>query len=135
MLEGNGDVWLRVTADGFAPALAGPFKIGASSAPVEIELGRGGAIEGRVVRADGSPGEGAIVGLNCGDGFGFTLRAGPGGMYRADGLMPGPWQVLPRSEELRPESSTLRQLDAGAPIEWSCQVREGEVTRFDVQLE
>jgi RNA polymerase sigma-70 factor (ECF subfamily) len=135
MLEGNGDVWLRVTADGFAPALAGPFKIGASSAPVEIELGRGGAIEGRVVRADGSPGEGAIVGLNCGDGFGFTLRAGPGGLYRADGLTPGPWQVLPRSEELRPESSTLRQLDSGAPIEWSCQVREGEVTRFDVQLE
>lgn len=134
VLEGNGDVWLRVTAEGFAPALAGPFKIGASDAPVEIELGRGGAIEGRVIRADGSPGEGAIVGLNCGDGFGFTLRAGPGGLYRAERLTPGAWQVLPRGEELRPESSTLRQLPSGAPIEWSCQVREGEVTRFDVLL-
>jgi RNA polymerase sigma-70 factor (ECF subfamily) len=134
VLEGAGDVWLRVTAEGFAPALAGPFKIGASDAPVEIELGRGGAIEGRVIRADGSPGEGAIVGLNCGDGFGFTLRAGPGGLYRAERLTPGAWQVLPRGEELRPESSTLRQLPSGAPIEWSCQVREGEVTRFDVLL-
>ncbi|MBL8803083.1 MAG: sigma-70 family RNA polymerase sigma factor [Planctomycetes bacterium] len=134
VLEGSGDVWLRVTADGFAPALVGPFTIGASSAPVEIELGRGGAIEGRVVRADGSAAEGAIVGLSCGDGFGFTLRAGPGGLYRAEGLTPGQWQVLPRSEELRPESSTLRQSDGGARIEWSCQVREGEVTRFDVQL-
>lgn len=134
VLEGSGDVWLRVTADGLAPALAGPFKIGASDAPVEIELGRGGAIEGRVLRADGSAGEGAVVGLSCGDGFGFTLRAGPGGLYRAERLTPGAWQVLPRGEELRPENSTLRQLDRGAPIEWSCQVREGEVTRFDVQL-
>ncbi len=134
VIEGGGEVWLRVTADGFAPALAGPFRVGASSAPFEIELGRGGGIEGRVVRADGSAAEGAIIGLSCGDGAGFTLRAGTAGFYRAEGLTPGPWQVLPRHEELRPENSSLRQLPGGAAIEWSCRVREGEVTRFDVVL-
>ena len=135
VIEGSGEVWLRVTAEGFAPALVGPLRIGASSEPIEIELGRGGAIEGRVLRADGSAGEGAIVGLNCGDSFGLTLRAGPGGWYRAERLTPGPWQVLLRSDELSAESSTLREFPTGSPIEWSCRVREGEVTRFDLQLE
>lgn len=135
VVEGSGEVWLRVSADGFAPALVGPLRVGASGEPVQIELGRGGAIEGRVLRADGGVGEGAIVGLSCGDGFGFTLRAGPDGAFRAEGLTPGSWQVLSRSAEQSLESSTLRELSGAAPIEWSCRVREGEVTRFDLQLE
>ncbi len=130
----DGEFYVRADAEGFASGELGPLTLAKSDRLLEIEVTRGGAIEGRVLLADGSSGEGAIVGINRGDGRARTGRAGAGGVYRFEGLTPGRWQVLPRSQEVRPDRSFVMSDDQAEDtvIEWSCEVVAGKTTTFDV---
>jgi RNA polymerase sigma-70 factor (ECF subfamily) len=135
----DGEFWLRATADGWADGELGPIHTGAfdggdSGARVELELTRGGAIEGRVVLADDADAEGFIVAINHGDGRARTQRAGPGGRYRFEGLAPGDWQVLASEREVDPGTTRYSSLTGRAPIEWDCVVTAGATTRFDLDL-
>jgi RNA polymerase sigma-70 factor (ECF subfamily) len=128
--------WLRATADGFAPGEIGP-RDAAQLEPVseiDIELTKGGAIEGRVLLPDGRDGEGTIVALNHGDGMARTLRAGPKGAFRVDGLAPGSWQVIAAQSEIDPWSTTFSSAKTDAPMTWSCDVRADRTTRYDLDL-
>lgn len=132
--EGNERLWLRVDIAGFAAAELGAFAPTASP-ELAFELVRGGVIEGVVILPNGADAEGTVVGVSRCDGFPRTQRAGPGGRFRFEGLTPGPWQVLQRKSEFDPQSmsySTTR--GQGSPIEWSCEVRDGRTTRFDLDL-
>src|SRR5262245_28504293 len=127
--------WIRVTAEGFAPAEIGPIAVGdvRETDDFAVALTRGGAIEGRMLLAEGL-GEGAIVAINHGDGAPRTMRAGPGGSFRFEGLAPGKWQVVPSEVELDSRSLTYAFTGASDPIEWSCEVTAGRTTHFDMDL-
>ena len=128
--EGSEEAWVRAEADGWALADLGPLLPGAE--PVELHLTHGGAIEGHVRLADGANPEGTILAINHGDGRGRTMRAGPNGHYRFEGLAPGPWQVRRVESEIRPETTYSTSDRSRDPIEWDCRVVAGETTVFDV---
>jgi RNA polymerase sigma-70 factor (ECF subfamily) len=133
--ERDGTFWLRATASGWAAGELGPLEPAAlGEQDLELELTRGGSIEGRVLLPDGRDGEGTIVGVNHGDGAPRTLRAGAQGRFRFDGLAPGRWQVLAAESEIRPNYTFSTSVAATEPIEWSCEVVAGRTTSFDLDL-
>ncbi len=129
-------VFVRILAAEWATVELGPMSAReATGTAHDVELTRGGAIEGRVLRPDGRDGAGVIVGINCGDGDARTVRAGPGGAYRFELLRPGPWQVGACDTEHSAGSVWTTTEDAGTPIEWSCHVEEDRTTSFDLVVE
>ena len=135
-----GEYVVRAERPGRAPAESPVLVVGRDlrARDVELVLGVGGAIEGRVVRADGGDPTGTILGLARGDGFGRTLRVGPGGRYRFEHLTPGPWWLEVRSEELQPGSRSISSGrgtgQATRGREPTCEVFEGETTWHDLEL-
>lgn len=128
----SGPVYVRASAAGLVDADAGPFE--PLAAPeVTLDLTAGGALEGRVQNADGTPAAGAIVGLNHGDGRPRTLRVGPDGFFRFDALMPGEWSVELVATEIDPSSSTSSMFETPRAFEPNCTIRAGRVTRFDLE--
>lgn len=128
--------WIRAEMHGWTCGEVGPIELAqlTEDASFEVELTRGGAIEGRVLLPDGRDGAGTIVALNHGDGAPRSLRAGPQGVFRVDGLAPGHWQVLARDEEIDPGTTSYGSIRAAGPIAWSCEVAAGRTTRFDLDL-
>ncbi|MEM7305502.1 MAG: sigma-70 family RNA polymerase sigma factor [Planctomycetota bacterium] len=134
----DGEYVLRVDQPGYAPAELGPLRIETARAVdgLELRLGQGGTIEGRVLLSGGEDPTGVVLGLNHGDGKARTLRAGPDGRYRFEGLAVGLWELTREEAELSPEhsSSSLGNNPGGDPPTWSCEVFEGQTTYFDLDL-
>jgi hypothetical protein len=138
-LRESGEWFLRAEAPGFAPGDLGPLRLeaGVGARDLDLVLGRGGTIAGRVIVAAGEEKSGHIVGLSRGDGHGFTGRTDAAGEYRFEGLTPGNWQVVWRKSEISTSSVTSSRSGghARAPeIPWDCLVHEGQTTRFDLDL-
>ncbi len=139
-LRRSGDWFVRAEAPGFAPTDLGPlhFEAGAGASALDLVLGRGGAITGRVIVTAGEDPSGRIVGLSRGDGHGFTGRTDAAGEYRFEGLTPGSWQVVWRKDEISTSSTTSSRSSGDgekpAEIPWDCVVHEGGTTRFDLDL-
>lgn len=134
----SGGYFVRARPSSGAPSEFGPFEVARdlSGPDVELHLGVGGSIEGRVELAGGRSPEGAIVGLTRGDGRARTRRVGPDGSYRFDDLMAGPWRLELREEELTPGHTSTTSSDSGGdqPFDpWSCTVFDGETTYFDLR--
>ncbi len=130
---------VRAELAGFAPAEAGPLEIDPwrGAGGVELVLGRGGAIEGRVWVDDAPDAGGKIVGISRADGRATTQRVSSDGRFRFERLTPGPWQVRVCENEIGGNgwSSSSRQRGKGPrEIEFDCQVREGETTYHDIDL-
>ncbi len=127
---------VRAEANGWAAAESDSMSAPANSVDLNFELTHGGALEGRVVFADGRNPEGAIVGINHGDGRARTQRAGPNGRYHFEGLTPGKWQVLLRTSEVSPDSTTVstRQGEPQHDLDWSCDVIAGKTSYFDLDV-
>jgi RNA polymerase sigma-70 factor (ECF subfamily) len=125
-------------ADGYALGQSRAYDLDTRSGArgLEVELFRGGSIEGRVKVDRGRDPSGTIVGINRGDGRAKTVRVGPDGRYRFDGLTPGGWQVLRSDHEINPSSSSTSMTSGNeeVPVEWTCTVYEGETTYHDVDL-
>lgn len=131
--DSQGEVWVRAELAGWAPADVGPFRP-SSAGEVVLTLTRGGSIEGVVLVRAGAVAEGTIVGINRGDGLPRTMRAGPGGRFRFDGLTPGPWQVVQHDRELDPSSSQTTSGGSRKEMVWSCEVQTDRTTKFDLDL-
>jgi hypothetical protein len=138
-LRETGRFYVRAARSGYAPAEIGPFEM--TPRPglhgLELELREGGSIAGRVLLPGGEDGAGTIIGISRGDGFPVTQIAGSGGAFRFDGLTAGPWRVERRREELRDGYSSSSSSSGGAKprdMRWNCTVRDGETTRFDLDL-
>jgi surface antigen len=129
----HGALFVRASAERWVATDLGPVDP-AHEQDLRLELTPGGTLEGRVLLPNGADGAGLVVGINRGDGLARTQRAGPGGRFRFDHLMPGRWQVLQRDEELDPSSTTISNFDEPIEIEWSCTVEALRVTRFDLDL-
>jgi hypothetical protein len=130
-----GRYFVRADPAAGAPAEVGPLVVDASlgGAPLELHLGVGGAIEGRVRLADP---EGAIVGITRGDGGERTLRVAGDGRFRFEALLPGDWRIELRDQEVfgAPRSISSTQGPGVEPFELvtNCTVYEGETTFVDV---
>lgn len=130
----DGPLWIRASSDGWVKGELGPIDALRDDDRYDIMLTHGGSIEGSVLLPAPQDAEGAIVAINHGDGKPRTVRAGPGGKFRFDGLVPGTWQVLTRDREIDPQRSTHSSTDDITPIEWSCDVVAGRTTRYDLDL-
>lgn len=132
----DGAFWMRVTAPGLAPTAIGPIDAGqlAVTADFEVVLTEGGALEGHVLLPDGADAEGTIVAINHGDGAPRTMRAGSGGSFRFEHLATGKWQVLASEVEVDAQRCIFASLGEAEPIEWSCEVSAGRITRYDLDL-
>jgi hypothetical protein len=133
-----GSYYVRAEPGQGAPAELGPVEVDErlGGAPLAIHLGSGGAIEGRVRLADGVDPEGAIVGITRGDGGERTQRVASDGRFRFEALVPGPWRVELRTEEVfgPPQGYSSTQSPGVQPfdLDENCAVYEGETTFVDV---
>ncbi|HTF86993.1 MAG TPA: hypothetical protein VK843_01195 [Planctomycetota bacterium] len=134
-LESEEAVYLRCTAAGFAATVVGPFDVGGSPAPVDIELNAGGTIEGRVRGKDGNPVVGAIVGVTCGDGHPRTMRSGHDGVFRFEGLSTRAWVVMESEIEFRTDYTNTNSNDEESHVDWSVEVNAGRTTYHDLVLD
>ena len=126
---------LLVMAEGFAQAelVLDALDTSPEAEPVEVELVRGGSVEGRVLVHPGRSAEGVVVGLSRGDGKPHFVRSDAAGAFRVEHLTPGPWRIEDRSEF--PEDRTLNMARADEmPFEWNLEVREGEATWVELDL-
>lgn len=135
-----GDHCVRVESPSYAPAEIVPLGVqpGVALADLEIALGAGGVIEGRVKVAAGRTDEGIVVAINHGDGKPRTVRTDAGGAYRFERVMPGRWRVARGKTEVDSSSSNSSWAIGGAErkteIDFNCEVREGATTTFDLDL-
>jgi hypothetical protein len=119
---------LSVTAEGYgALLLIDPLSKGVGSPPVlEVRLGRGGTVEGKVEVSYAAPETAVTVHARpIGFEVGRSARVDRDGNYRIDGLPPGPVEV--RLEDLL---YTMRYMDVDLPAR-QVVVKAGEVTRLD----
>jgi RNA polymerase sigma-70 factor (ECF subfamily) len=133
-----GSYVVRATPDAGAPAESGPLALDPALAgpPLQLELRAGGAIEGRVTLRSGADPEGAIVGITRGDGGERTRRVARDGRFRFEALLPGPWRVELRDEEVFGPARSV-QSNRGPSVEpfelaANCTVYDGETTFVDV---
>jgi len=131
--------YLRVRAPGFATALVGPLEtdMQGSFAGLEVELTRGGALEGRVIAPPEIDPEALVVGACCGDGIVLTTRPDARGEYRFEHLAPGPWQIGLCESDRNPDLSVPSYRLTKRPDELPQQVEieEGATARFDLARE
>lgn len=126
---------LLVEAEGYA--LADWFLVrldNATGEEIEIELVRGGTIEGRVLVGSGEDPGSRLVAISRGDGKIRKQRTEPDGSFRFEHVTPGGWQVRVRALET---ASTRYSIAAGGSppeLEWDCHVLDGRVTVYDVDL-
>ncbi len=146
--EADGSYFLRVSGDdpffvhaeleGFAAEDRGPFELqSVVGARLDLVLGRGGRVEGRVLVAQGRSEEGVIVVANRGDGFVRTTRTSAGGVFAFDRLGAGSWSIhRGRSEVNGDPFANWAVSEAKTPtrLEFNCEVREGATTAVTLDL-
>jgi hypothetical protein len=135
----EGDYVLLCAAPGFALAELEPFRVVPATgvSGLRVELGAGGALEGRVLVDAGAEPAGTIVGVSRGDGRARTQVVGPDGRFRFTGLAPGRWDVRAVEGEILPEGGSTSSSSWGPTrdeVPWVCAVRAGETTVHDLDL-
>ena len=101
----------------------------------ELELGRGGALEGHVLVAAGRDPSGVIVVVNRGDAFPRSVRSDERGFFRFEGLTSGPWELARGTIDVDARAGTSFS-GARVPtvIPFNCSVQDGETTVWDLDL-
>ncbi|NOT30979.1 MAG: carboxypeptidase regulatory-like domain-containing protein [Planctomycetes bacterium] len=129
---------VRAEAPGYAASDTGALELALESgrSGLELALGRGGNLEGRVRVAPGHEPSGVIVSLNRGDAFPRTLRSDSEGRFSFEGLTPGPWQLARGRMEFNPQGGGTAYSGADEPIvlPFNCTIVEGETTYQDLDL-
>ncbi|HEV8112857.1 MAG TPA: sigma-70 family RNA polymerase sigma factor [Planctomycetota bacterium] len=129
LCEANGWALVEVSPLAVDPA------IGAEG--IQIELVKGGAIEGRVLTAPGKEPAGIVVGVDRYDGKPRTQRVGPDGRFHFDHLAPGAYHVARADKEwngngMSTSWSSGDSVHAEYPT--NASVADGRTTRFDLDL-
>lgn len=141
-LKQSGAFYLRAEVDGFASWETGPIVIDHLEGvrDLDIVLGQGGAIEGKLmISADRDPSK-FDVGISCGDGHPIFRQIGSDGRFRFDHLIPGYWQVQVRDRDRLSKRRWTNRSSSGDPasldkqIPWDCVVEEGKTTIFNFDL-
>lgn len=134
----RGTYVVRAEAEGRAAADVGPLELAPETGLVDLELDlrRGGALEGRVLVAAGRDPAGVIVAVNRGDAYPRTVRSDAEGRFRFERLTAGPWHLLRGKLEVNPLGGGTAYSVAKTPtvIPFNCTIREGETTFQDLDL-
>lgn len=135
-VDAEGPIVVRASARDWVDVESVPFDAASRNAGdlLELALGRGGSIEGRVLVPAGESAAGRIVGAHRGDGRPISTRTAEDGTFRFERLMPGNWHVLPLTAEFPPHGGSYSSTSTTDPMPWSCRVEEGRATRFDLDL-
>lgn len=137
-LRERGTYVVRAEAEAHAPADSGPLELAAEvgCTGLELALGRGGDLEGRVRVAPGRDPSGVIVSLNRGDGFPLTVRSDTEGRFGFEGLTPGPWRLARGRMEFNPNGGGTAASSVTKPVvlDTNCTIAEGETTYRDLDL-
>ena len=127
---------------GFAAAELGPLELDPERAvKMDIELGLGGAVEGRVLVPTGESPAGVLVRVSRGDMRVHEGVADAAGRYRIERLAPGPYMVQATRERRGQDLAfSATAVDSADGVEttvfaWAFEVRAGETTRHDVDLQ
>jgi uncharacterized GH25 family protein len=135
----DGDYVVRAEPDGRAPVESEPILVVAARghAGVELEASAGGSLVVRATAPSGRDVSGIVVGITDGGPSPRTARTDDSGEVRFEGLRPGPWIVLERDEEIERGSSSSVSWTDEEPYElpWSCDVRAGRTTVYELVLE
>ncbi len=140
--EDSGRYFLRIAAAGFADTWLGPLSVSRSKKTkrLAIELGPGGAIEGRVVRADGAPPEGLFVMLAGRGGGEMAIRADATGHYRFEHVSLGSHQLRVRPTidftvtDPSDGENPVGNRDADVDRDVDVTVSEGRTTSCDLRF-
>jgi RNA polymerase sigma-70 factor (ECF subfamily) len=132
-VDKDGQYVIVASAKGCAEWESEPLELGPMHGKdgVEIALGHGGSVEGRVTSISTSDAEPAYVTLSNGSGRDASARVQSDGTYRHDNLTPGTWMVRMTREDW---SDGGRYLDHVPPDPAARDVRivEGEAAHLDL---
>jgi RNA polymerase sigma-70 factor (ECF subfamily) len=134
-LRKAGKYVVRVETEGYAPAEVGPVDFDPASgvAGVEVRLGLGGNLEGRVLVPPGRSPDGTIVVVHRGDAYPRSVRVGADGTYLFERLMPGPW-ILQQHDHLVPADTGSSYGPGTSEFRWNCTIEEGRTVTKDLDL-
>ena len=137
-LRAAGRYVIWADASGLVRGELGPFDLAPEqgAAGLDFELGHGGSIAGRVRVGPGEDPTGLVVGISHGDGRPRTQRVARDGEFRFDELSTGGWQVRLCDNEADTQGFAgigVQLVDEVTPVEWDCEVVEGETTWFDLR--
>ncbi len=130
--RGPGHYVLRSETDGAPAAERWPLVLGASSVRgVELRHGAGGALVVRYAREEGRSPAGRVLVLNHGVGDPISARFDEAGELVFEGLTPGKWklELVDVEPELALEAPRAYRAAGPSPMNWTCEVFEGERTR------
>jgi hypothetical protein len=127
---------LLAGAEGYAAAEAGPLEVDPAGGMegIEIPLGRGGVVEGRVRMAEGRSPEGTVVCATRADGNPRFAHVGADGKFRFERLTAGPWLVMRVAAEPDPGSVSISKGPGSPALAANCKVEEGVTTHLDLDL-
>jgi hypothetical protein len=137
-LHERGTFVVRAEASGHAASDVGPLELAPETgrADLELVLGEGGVLEGRVLVPAGRDPAGVIVAMNRGDAFPRTVRSDADGRFRFEGLTAGPWHLSRGTLEANSQGvgTSFSVGKTPAVIPFNCTIREGETTWQDLDL-
>lgn len=142
-LAGPGTRVLVCQAAGLPAYESEPFEVGALGSrdrERDVELGLAGAIEGRVLVAPGESAAGVLVRVSNGDMRVHEAVSDERGDYRIEALAPGRYMLLAQRQREgesrgRVASAIERVRVEDFPFPWALEVRAGESTQHDVDLD
>jgi hypothetical protein len=109
----------------------------AGATGIELELLPLGAIDGRVLVADGESARDIVVGASRGEGRPRSVRTNADGAFRFEKLTPGRWLLRAASADIDPNDRGSA-IDYTAPTDielpFTCEVRPAETVRVDIDL-
>jgi RNA polymerase sigma-70 factor (ECF subfamily) len=137
-LARRGSFFVRAEGEGLAAGELGPFELDPETGrrDLELELGPGGALEGRVLLPAGRDPSGVIVALNRGDAHALTVRSDEEGRFAFERLMPGLWHLSRGTIEVDSllGGTSYSGANVTTTIPYNCTIRPGEITRQDLDL-
>lgn len=97
----------------------------------------GGTLEVHAIAASNQDAAGTVVGISDGGAVRISKRANADGVATFRGLRPGSWVVMQLDAEVAANGrrSAVATGNIGYSIPWSCDVRSGATTKFELELE
>lgn len=128
---------LLVEAEGFPLTRFGPwdFELENGVHALELELVRGGAIEGRVLFPPERQGKASFVAASNGSGIAWSTTVDEDGAFRFDELAPGDWQLRPTTSPIsspRTVTPWFPTHPLAGPMPYDCRVEAGQTVRCDL---
>ncbi len=135
-LEGTGTVRLVARSGELTSSPSGAIRVepGLDVNDLMLELARGGAIEGRVLRNDGAPAPGFTVNALLGARIAASTSVGKGGEFLLRGLAPGEYELRVSGPNRAIHFDTPRTAPSAQVQHWTCAVGSNSVEHCELRL-